>query len=744
MFIYIVNNSDWEYEHKYKFGFTKDPYNRLHSYHTNSSYPYKFVYLCHIVELQNYCINLSEYDKIFSQIGRNDESIHMVENMYNIHLPYLSQLHQYLIDNGGGNEFIMRSGKELIIKIINEEFWKLGLYADKIYDFEELELINKSEQNTTCTHICHEDLFIKNKTTINPSIEQYIILNKIKEFYNHNDIGKIIWPCGMGKTLLSLFIVQEMKFNHIVIGVPSIYLQRQFRSEINKLYPNINNVLYVGGESDEITQSTTDKTRIIDFIHQHHNSPSFIITTYDSCALLKDLYRFDFKIGDEAHHLVGEMKENSDYLQFHKILSNKSLFMTATEKIVESDSNKIICSMDNKKLFGELIDQKSICWAIEHKKITDYNILILSNTNEDIDKIIKHLNIEEYNRELIVSAYMSLKALEIYNGLTHILIYTNTVNHSDLIKTYVNKILESNLIHINHQDIYVNSLHSHNNQQLPHEIEKFCEYRFGIISCVYMFGEGFDLPKLNGVVFSENMDSDIRIVQSALRPNRLEKNNPNKISYIIIPMIDDSEQVQHQQFDKCRRIITKMGNFDEEIKSRVKLSSLKTNDDKENVGSNSCNCSELCDDIRELDRIMFKLFHRQGDKSTLIKYYIKRENKRRFKAHTELIDTRKKCRQFLETIGEQEYCPNPVNCVKYFMGKKLFNTIKNKYYYNKKDIIDVCKKFHITDFKSYEKNYVNDPRLPPPDYINEGFYYDLDVKFNINTLLLDKVDGIDV
>jgi hypothetical protein len=40
------------------------------------------------------------------------------------------------------------------------------------------------------------------------------------------------------------------------------------------------------------------------------------------------------------------------------------------------------------------------------------------------------------------------------------------------------------------------------------------------------------------VVFGENMESDIRIVQSVLRPNRLDNNFPNKKAYVIIPYID--------------------------------------------------------------------------------------------------------------------------------------------------------------------------------------------------------------
>ena len=83
--------------------------------------------------------------------------------------------------------------------------------------------------------------------------------------------------------------------------------------------------------------------------------------------------------------------------------------------------------------------------------------------------------------------------------------------------------------------LYNKALHSNLNINLEDEVNNFKNFTFGIISCVYIFGEGFDLPKLNGVVIGEKMTSDIRIVQSCLRPNRIEKDNPNKKAYIIIP-----------------------------------------------------------------------------------------------------------------------------------------------------------------------------------------------------------------
>ena len=125
---------------------------------------------------------------------------------------------------------------------------------------------------------------------------------------------------------------------------------------------------------------------------------------------------------------------------------------------------------------------------------------------------------------------MALKSIEIYDDLTHILICCNKTDNADLINYYIDIILKKNIININNKDIYYKSLHSKNKIDLKKEVDIFKQSKYGIISSVYIFGEGFDLPKLNGVIFAENMESDIRIVQTALRPNRLDYNFPKKIA----------------------------------------------------------------------------------------------------------------------------------------------------------------------------------------------------------------------
>ena len=118
---------------------------------------------------------------------------------------------------------------------------------------------------------------------------------------------------------------------------------------------------------------------------------------------------------------------------------------------------------------------------------------------------------------------------------------------------------------------------------------------------------------------------------------------------------------------------------------------------------------------------------------TWIRYEITQENIRRYTQKLELIDNKKKCIDFINRLGKIYY-PTPVNWIRYCTDSQLFITIRNQYY-NKNDLIRACHNLNIFDFDTYKTLYHNDPKLPPPSYINEGFYYDVDEKFNLDKLL---------
>lgn len=375
-----------------------------------------------------------------------------------------------------------------------------------------------------------------------PNEQQQIVLNGIHAFYETCDIGKLIWACGLGKAMLGLFIVRELGFKRVLIGVPSIQLQEQMIEEIKKLFPR-SLIQRVGGGSK----------------YDPRLGDGFVVTTYHSCDTLLE-EEFDFKIGDEAHHLVG-ISTDKGFRSFHRIQSKKTLFMTATEKVVENKEN--VLSMDQ-ECFGETIDTKSVCWAIEHKKITDYQVVLLKNTAEEVRHIMNVLQLDPDKTELFLSCLMTVKTMEKYADLTHVLLYTNTTDDADLCDKYIDKIITNLSVTLFHR-----SLHS-KSKGVAEDIETFKASPRGIISCVYLFGEGFDLPKLNGVCVAGHMQSDIRITQYLLRPNRLEKGNPNKIAYVLVPYLDEQWNTSS---DKVTTLIRHLRNVDENVEHKIRVCS---------------------------------------------------------------------------------------------------------------------------------------------------------------------------
>ena len=610
----------------------------------------------------------------------------------------------------------------------------------KIFNQSVINILNKNNINYM-VHDIHN--FIKDnydnkpepfefKEEINkfkPYSYQQEVLDKIEIFYDNNNIGKIIWSCGLGKALLAILIVQKLNYKKVIIGVPTIYLQKQMKNEIMKIFNNNKNILYVGGKY-------TNKEDIKTFINKKSFNCKFIITTYDSCHKLLDI-KFDFKIGDEAHHLVGSESEKTKD-NFHKIKSKKSLFMTATEKIIENNkNNKVLYSMDDKDLFGEVIDIKTINWSIENRKITDYNLIIIKNTEEEIDNIISSLklnNDETIDKNLFLSAYISLKSIEKYNDLSHILIYTNKTENAELVEKYIDIILKLDIVNLEKDNYYNKALHSKNSKNSNDgEITKFKKASWGIISSVYIFGEGFDCPSLNGVVFSENMESDIRIVQSTLRPNRLNNDFPNKKAYIIIPYIDTENFLSdNESFDKCRKIISKIRNVDEKVEQKINVVSLGKSD-KSKKEKDKIEYNDIIENGNELTKIMLRLRYskaldsKQSEEQDEFNY-IKQLNKElNIKSKEEYIIVKNKHKNYIENPEE------------YFKSKGVWSNWYDyigydtkKFIQDKNNWINFCKENNIKSLEDYNNLCESNDNLPynPADFyigfvsipIELGFY----------------------
>lgn len=715
-YVYVMDNE--LYNNKfYKLGSTQNPLQRIQTYNTYYPFPANYLKLWKIKTIPDLFVDVKNHDDVVRVIMSHPKF------GYNIK-PY---------GDNGGQEFFEGDPNE-IEKVLTDNGYEL-----EEIDIDDIEVVEcETQKSLSQRETIIDKLGIKDKQCVKvyvPKEHQVKALYKIVNHFESNDKCKIVWACGLGKTLLSLFCASKLSCTSICIGVPSKYLQEQFVEDVLKLYQDIENILCIGGD---MINSTTDKNMLIEFLSS--NKPyKFVITTYSSCHLVLSVckeinFQFDMKIADEAHHLVCIENEQTDksFNKFHHIPSNKTLFMTATEKVIDNKVNvSNVFSMDNVEIFGQCIDAKSVCWAIENKKITDYSVVVMTNTEGELDNIIRKLEVPIDNKELFLSAFMTLKAITILKTLTHILIYTNSIQNAILVNEYIKLILKSNMFDIETTQLLNMVLHSKSSANKKDVINKFKQSKYGIISCVYMFGEGFDLPKLNGVCFAENMDSDIRIVQSTLRPNRIEKDNPEKHAYVLLPYLDKRDwNDDNISFEKCRKLISKLRNVDETIEYKIQTvheQDKSKEEEEENEDDNEKEKSQkqkkhINIDANELNKLLFRLRHSKALNSKLSpeedEYnYVKCLNKElKLKSKQEYNNSANIHKHFI------------IDPVQYFKSNAVWKSWydflgvdTSKYLKTKQEWLNFCKSKNIKGLQDYKKMCNNFDELPTePD----EFYYD--------------------
>jgi superfamily II DNA or RNA helicase len=422
-----------------------------------------------------------------------------------------------------------------------------------------------------------QTLDIPNNTDIvpfKPRIYQSEIISKSVKHFQKNNKGLLVLPCGLGKTLISLWVAQDFKSNTILIGVPNILLLDHWNNYASILFKNIPFLIVKGGVHEE---------NITKFLKENKKE-CIVLTTYTSAHKLyacsqKTRFVFDMKILDEVHHLTSSNMRlahtTKKYIQMLNIKSVKQLGLTATPKHLESQFDcDIVISNDNMEYFGEIIDKKCLLWAINENIICDYVVQTIVTDEEQLEEqMLKFSIIEENDKRLFLSAFASLKS--IYDGNSHhLLIYSNNKVNSLKIIQYIKLLLENKYFDI--PELYYSNYHSEINPSIQKNIlESFEKTKYGIITCVYCLGEGWDFPLLDGVIFSENMTSNIRILQSALRPCRKDKNNKEKIAKIILPILNKDDWLEdddNSDLKKVREVVYQMGLEDETITQKIRVS----------------------------------------------------------------------------------------------------------------------------------------------------------------------------
>jgi len=623
--------------------------------------------------------NLLDRDKTYAtgELKRGEfisvfevKNVKLVDNLLKNSFSHLN------IKHNGGTEFFDKQ----ILNLIEPFFIENNIQYIKLRNFEIARKIGNFKLKS---------LIKKHKIQkLTPRYYQDVIIYKSIEYFKTNNKGILALICGTGKTLISLWISKKLQSETILIGVPSLILLYQWEESIKKIFHN----------SEILINVNVSETIINDFLDR---KGKFLITTYHSSHKIDKICRekqfvFSLKIYDECHHLTTKnlalSETKNSFIKILNIPSHKTLSLTATLKNLTSNkldnelsgSQNNIISNDDEVHFGKVIDEKTISWAISKKIICDYEIQVLLET-------------EELN-SLQLSAYAALKSIKEGNS-HHNIIYTNNKKNSKIVKQHIQEYLQN--VHL--QDVFF-EIYDSSSENQEDILKNFKESKYGIIICVFCLGEGWDFKVLDCVIIAEKMSSTIRIIQSLLRANRKNEDEPDKKSKIILPIsYKDYKDKKSSEFGKIMNVIRKMSYEDERITQKIKVS-------VNEVSLNLFNDTSLDLTIEDIKKLTTELLLITIPRNELILSFTKAKlvlKKLNIKTKAEYYELVNRDTRFIE---DPHMYKQFVNWIDYLGIQDTFYDIKNcklkiQQYLNinmwlkqyNLDLVKICEELHTMD-----------------------------------------------
>lgn len=442
---------------------------------------------------------------------------------------------------------------------------------------------------------------------------QKTAINKTHEYFQieGNNRGKLIMACGTGKTFTSLKIAENETDNKglILFLVPSIALLGQtlrvWKAQSAQpldavcICSDAQVAKQVAKNDDNSTFSTIDLAlpattdvhsivRQLRYLRGKQQGMTVVFSTYQSIEVVSkaqhklleetdDEYgKFDLIICDEAHRTTGVTLKDENESAFVKVHDNdflsavKRIYMTATPRLYTDamkdkakQSDAVLCSMDDKSMYGDEIYRIGFGEAVDKKLLTDYKVLILAVGDKDITPALRNVLT---NEDGTIETDDAAKFVGCINALSkRVLGDEGLVKDADPLPMRravafcqnIKKSKETAEIFSSCKESYMADVPEDEKLQLVDvaarhvdgtmsatardaalmwlkeqpENERECR----MLTNARCLSEGVDVPSLDAVVFVSAKNSQVDVVQSVGRVMR--RSEGKQYGYIIIPVV---------------------------------------------------------------------------------------------------------------------------------------------------------------------------------------------------------------
>lgn len=445
-----------------------------------------------------------------------------------------------------------------------------------------------------------------------PRPHQKTAIKKTLDHLEQHKRGQLLMACGTGKTLVGLWIREQMeakKAKRTIVFVPSIALLRQtwkeWTQQCSKEFYSVavcsdERATRRGGDPLVSSPSavglppTTDPDAIAKALDVR--GPIVVFSTYQSSEVVEEAIKksgrsFDLMIADEAHNTtsVGLTAFTRPLYQEH-IPARRRLFFTATPRIVSRRSRRRaeeegydIHSMDDTEVYGEVAYRLRFSEAIKKKLLTDYEIFVVGVDDADIADAIREreflkIDDSEINGEEL-AAHIAIHRAMKKRGTRRMITFHSRINQAEtfsrnvpLVKEWLRK---NRRLHASR--VWGNAVSGNmdvrKREKVLERFDAMGNDEHGIVSNARCLGEGVDVPTIDGISFVQPKRSPIDIVQAVGRAIRKSKKKKGKSTIILpVPILDTSDPtdtIESSAFETVWRVLESLRAHDDELEETL-------------------------------------------------------------------------------------------------------------------------------------------------------------------------------
>lgn len=341
-------------------------------------------------------------------------------------------------------------------------------------------------------------------------------------------VGLLSMPCGTGKTECVCAWLAEAcgELEVVVMASPLLALVDQTKRRMEAFVPHVKHVLVDGeggGVRDfEQLQKIVDEADVPVVLHTTFKSAEEVISPL--FKLLKDTKAIMLVV-DEAHNVPGRPG-------LRKVVEEApmALLVTATPTTVMREQ------MDM-----ELIYEMPVSRAIEEGWIVDYEVYLPvlcrradGSTEVDVDAEVEEVSALDDQTMVGKALFLARGMLE--TGSRRCIVYLNSVRECELFQETMAKVVGDYHSLPYWGGVVTEDVRREMRRKLIEEFQAHDPGVLKVLACVHVLKEGVDIPRCDSVFLTSVSEhaNEARIVQMAMRSNRLDPLNPTKKASIFM------------------------------------------------------------------------------------------------------------------------------------------------------------------------------------------------------------------